>query len=169
MPSTRLAMWDLGQCDKKRCSGTRLARAGMVQELRLGQVFPGVVLSPNGSRSVSREDAALIAAKGLAVVDCSWNRLDDVPFGARGSARLGMARHGMAAPRPRTAAHAAPCAALGRAMPLDAAPTPPFPHTTSAAAPLPASPPPVLAAARMQAASRAPPCGCCRSSWQPTL
>jgi hypothetical protein len=32
-------------------------------------------------RVVSREDAPLIRAKGLAVVDCSWNRLDDVPFG----------------------------------------------------------------------------------------
>ncbi|GFH06556.1 probable ribosome biogenesis protein CEUSTIGMA_g956.t1 [Haematococcus lacustris] len=47
--SVPLAMWDLGQCDRKRC--------------------------------VSREDEELIRAKGLAVVDCSWNRLDDVPFG----------------------------------------------------------------------------------------
>lgn len=30
---------------------------------------------------VSRQDADLIRAKGLAVVDCSWNRLEDVPFG----------------------------------------------------------------------------------------
>jgi hypothetical protein len=77
----RLAMWDLGQCDRKRCSGTRLARQGVVEELRLGQSFPGVVLSPMGTRSVSREDADLILRKGLAVVDCSWNKLDDVPFG----------------------------------------------------------------------------------------
>jgi len=31
---------------------------------------------------VSREDRDLIEAKGLAVVDCSWHRLDDVPFSA---------------------------------------------------------------------------------------
>ncbi|PNW69939.1 hypothetical protein CHLRE_17g698950v5 [Chlamydomonas reinhardtii] len=77
----QLAMWDLGQCDRKRCSGTRLARQGIVRELRLGVTFPGVILSPMGTRSVSAEDAALIRTKGLAVVDCSWNRLDDVPFG----------------------------------------------------------------------------------------
>eukprot|EP00775_Hariotina_reticulata_P006809 gene6809-7025_t len=64
--SIRLAMWDLGQCDKKRCTG---------------QPFPGVILSPNGTRCVSREDAGLLCQKGLAVVDCSWNRLEDVPFG----------------------------------------------------------------------------------------
>jgi pre-rRNA-processing protein TSR3 len=77
----RLAMWDLGQCDKKRCTGTRLQRMGVIQELRLGQPFPGVVLSPMGTDCVSRADHDLMAVKGLAVVDCSWNRLDDVPFG----------------------------------------------------------------------------------------
>jgi pre-rRNA-processing protein TSR3 len=34
-----------------------------------------------GRAVVSREDEHLITARGLAVVDCSWNRLDDVPFG----------------------------------------------------------------------------------------
>lgn len=77
----KLAMWDLGQCDRKRCTGTRLVRQGLVKELRLGQVYPGVILSPAGQNVVSMEDATLIRSKGLAVVDCSWNRLDDVPFG----------------------------------------------------------------------------------------
>ena len=77
----RLAMWDLGQCDKKRCTGTKLVRQHVVSELRLGIPFPGVVLSPNGKCCVSNDDKELIGAKGLAVVDCSWNKLDEVPFG----------------------------------------------------------------------------------------
>ena len=42
-PELRLAMWDLGQCDRKRCSGTKLVRHRMVEELSLGQSFPGAV------------------------------------------------------------------------------------------------------------------------------
>ena len=73
-------MWDLGQCDKRRCTGTRLARAGALRELRLGVPFPGVVLTPRATACVSGDDAELLSARGLAVVDCSWARLDDVPF-----------------------------------------------------------------------------------------
>lgn len=36
--------------------------------------------SPVGSHCISKEDYSLIKRKGLAVVDCSWARLGDVPF-----------------------------------------------------------------------------------------
>eukprot|EP00983_Pelagomonas_calceolata_P071184 1151107-Pelagomonas_calceolata.AAC.2 len=99
-PSGRipLAMWDLGQCDKKRCTGTRLVRQGAVRELRLGVHFPGVILSPSGTCSVSKQDEELLRARGLAVVDCSWNRLEDVPFGEHfllGMHSKGHRRHSM--------------------------------------------------------------------------
>ncbi len=75
-----LAMWDLNQCDPKRCSGRKLARLGCLRELRLQQRFPGVALTPSATDCVSPGDYHLIHSDGLAVVDCSWNRLDDVPF-----------------------------------------------------------------------------------------
>ncbi|KAK0608721.1 hypothetical protein LWI29_035048 [Acer saccharum] len=51
-----------------------------MQELRVNSGFGGVCLSPVGTQSVSKEDYSLIKRKGLAVVDCSWARLEDVPF-----------------------------------------------------------------------------------------
>ncbi|XP_038720139.1 18S rRNA aminocarboxypropyltransferase [Tripterygium wilfordii] len=79
-PKIQLAMWDFGQCDAKRCTGRKLSRFGMLKELRVNNGFGGIVLSPVGSQCVSKEDHSLMKRKGLAVVDCSWARLDDVPF-----------------------------------------------------------------------------------------
>ncbi|CBI21472.3 unnamed protein product, partial [Vitis vinifera] len=49
-------------------------------ELRVTSGFGGIALSPVGNQCVSKEDYILIKRKGLAVVDCSWARLSDVPF-----------------------------------------------------------------------------------------
>lgn len=80
VPKIQLAMWDFGQCDAKRCTGRKLSRFGLLKELRVTNGFGGVVLSPVGTHCVSKEDHPIVQRKGLAVVDCSWARLDDVPF-----------------------------------------------------------------------------------------
>jgi len=117
-------------------------RQGLVKELRLGVPWPGVILSPAGTRVVSAEDGELIAAKGLAVVDCSWNKLDEVPFGA--------------CVRTRTRA------AFGFAAAAPLAGTPPLVPTHRKHRTLRTN------TRRRQAASAAPRRGCCPSWWPPT-
>lgn len=79
-PAYKAACWDLGHCDAKRCSGKRLMRLGLMRELHVGQKFAGVVISPKGKKVVSRADKELLEQYGAAVVEASWNRIEEVPF-----------------------------------------------------------------------------------------
>ena len=55
-------------------------RLGLVKSLKVSTRFNGIVLSPDGSRYVSPVDAVIIDKHGIAVIDCSWAKLHDVPF-----------------------------------------------------------------------------------------
>lgn len=76
----KLAMWDFDHCDPKRCSGKKLERLGLIKSLRVGQKFQGIVVSPNGTGVVCPDDRAIVEEQGASVVECSWARLDEVPF-----------------------------------------------------------------------------------------
>lgn len=76
----RVAMWDVGQCDPKRCTGRKLSRFDMIETMKLGSRFNGIILSPMGTRCISLEDKDLVDQFGLAVIDCSWAKLDETPF-----------------------------------------------------------------------------------------
>ncbi|CCD24393.1 ribosome biogenesis protein TSR3 NDAI_0D00790 [Naumovozyma dairenensis CBS 421] len=76
----KLGMWDFDHCDPKRCSGKKLERLGLIKSLKIGQRFQGLIISPNGKKVVSPDDADIIKEFGAAVVECSWARLDEIPF-----------------------------------------------------------------------------------------
>ncbi len=78
----KLAMWDFGQCDVKRCTGRKLLRMGLLRNLKIGQRWGGVILSPIARSAVSKEDAAVVAKWGACVVDCSWARVHEIPVKA---------------------------------------------------------------------------------------
>ncbi|GMM27320.1 ribosome biogenesis protein [Martiniozyma asiatica (nom. inval.)] len=76
----KLAMWDFEHCDPKRCSGKKLERLGLIKNLKVGQKFQGIVVAPNGKSVVCPDDREIVEQFGVAVVECSWARLDEVPF-----------------------------------------------------------------------------------------
>lgn len=61
-----------------------------MRSLRLSQKAHGIILSPLGQKCLSPEDHDIVAHSGVAVIDCSWAKLDDTPFGKMkgGHARL---------------------------------------------------------------------------------
>lgn len=79
-PPFKAACWDLEHCDQKRCSGKRLMRLGLMRELHVGQKFAGVVVSPNAKTVLNPSDKELLEQYGAAVVECSWKRVNEVPF-----------------------------------------------------------------------------------------
>lgn len=79
-PPYKAACWDLGHCDQKRCSGKRLMRLGLMREMHVGQKHAGVVVSPKAKTIVSPADREVMEQYGAAVVECSWKRIEEVPF-----------------------------------------------------------------------------------------
>lgn len=77
----KLVLFEFGQNDPKMDSGVRLCRFGLAKSLRPQAGFQGIVLSTMTQIPVSAEDREVIETSGLAGVNCSWNRLNEIPWG----------------------------------------------------------------------------------------
>ncbi|MEM2878497.1 MAG: DUF367 family protein [Candidatus Hadarchaeales archaeon] len=73
----RLVVYDLGECDPKRCTARKLHRSGKIELVRSQRQIPSgsVLLDPFSEKSLSREDLKFAARGGLVAVDCSWRRI----------------------------------------------------------------------------------------------
>ncbi|HPS92462.1 MAG TPA: DUF367 family protein [Methanothrix sp.] len=72
----QLLIYHANQCNPKKCSGKKLARFDLaVLTNRIEQIRTFLVLSPFSQKALSPEDRG---AKGLAALDCSWARAEEV-------------------------------------------------------------------------------------------
>lgn len=52
----------------------------MMRDLHMGQRHNGVIITPNGKRTISPADREVMDQYGAAVVECSWARTKEVPW-----------------------------------------------------------------------------------------
>lgn len=78
--SVKICLWEWGQNDAKRDSGSKICRLGYASQLKIGQSFQGIVLSSEASILASPADIDIVQRFGIAGINCSWNRLEEVNF-----------------------------------------------------------------------------------------
>lgn len=74
-------IYNMRECDPKKCTAQKLGKIGLVRVVhRLHAVPSGsLMLYPSADTMVSPEDRPRIVQRGVAAVDCSWNRLRQIP------------------------------------------------------------------------------------------
>jgi pre-rRNA-processing protein TSR3 len=77
----RLYVYDEDQCDPKKCTGKKLVRFNLAQEIASLRRLPhgAVVLTPHSQKSISREDRGAAERHGLVVMDLSWKNIEGFP------------------------------------------------------------------------------------------
>ncbi len=78
MEAPKLYVVNLRQCNPKRCTGHRLIRLGLTNELRrLRELHRGsILLNPFAEEVLSPMDKKEAPKHGLAAIDGSWKRID---------------------------------------------------------------------------------------------
>lgn len=74
----KLYMVDFNECDPKKCSGRKLENFGLLKSINHKSRFKGITLSAGGKKPISKEDTEIVLKYGLCVIDCSWNKIQNL-------------------------------------------------------------------------------------------
>lgn len=55
-----------------------MQRHGVLTSIHHRKKFKGIVLSAEGTKMVSKADLEIMQKHGCCVIDCSWNRIDEI-------------------------------------------------------------------------------------------
>lgn len=72
-----LVVYNARECDPKRCTATRLHRAGKIKMVYSFRELPpkAILLDPFAEKALSKTDAEISNNHGLVALDCSWKKI----------------------------------------------------------------------------------------------
>jgi pre-rRNA-processing protein TSR3 len=78
----KIVVYHAEECDRKKCTTVKLSKKGKVKVVtKLNMVPTGaIILDPYSQKSLSVEDKETVMEKGLVGLDCSWKKIEKVPF-----------------------------------------------------------------------------------------
>lgn len=81
----KLIVLDAEECDPRRCTAKRLARARKVELVRRASELPrgAVLLDPFSETALSKADRKNAVDHGVVALDCSWKRIKEFPTAIR--------------------------------------------------------------------------------------
>jgi pre-rRNA-processing protein TSR3 len=76
----KLHVYHLGQDDPKKCTANKLKKFELANIIRRMNLIPygSIVLNPYADKAFSAEDYHLVKTHGILVLDCSWERAEEV-------------------------------------------------------------------------------------------
>lgn len=74
----RTIVYHAEECDRRKCTTTRLARNDKVKVVTKLNMIPTdtIILDPFAEKAVSVEDRETVMENGLIALDCSWKRIN---------------------------------------------------------------------------------------------
>jgi pre-rRNA-processing protein TSR3 len=77
-----LVLYHANQCDPKKCSGRKLAKLGLAKTVKTIRQIPknAIILNPQAPKALSKEDLPFAKKHGIAVLDCSWKKSEELLF-----------------------------------------------------------------------------------------
>jgi pre-rRNA-processing protein TSR3 len=81
----KLILYHANQCDPKKCSGKKLVKLGYALAVKTIRQIPknAIILNPMATKALSREDLPHAKKHGIAVLDCSWKKSEELLFKLR--------------------------------------------------------------------------------------
>ncbi|UCG69993.1 MAG: DUF367 family protein [Thermoplasmata archaeon] len=77
-----LHIYHTDQCDPKKCTGRKLAKFGQAKVVKSLRQIPynAIILNPAAKKALSPEDLIYAEKQGIAVLDCSWEKAEELLF-----------------------------------------------------------------------------------------